>query len=85
MTKDISKNEIQRKFNGTVVSDRADKTIVVAVKTEKLHLKYLKRFSVIKKYKVHDPKNQYKVGQTVTFVGCRPMSKDKKWRVLYNA
>jgi small subunit ribosomal protein S17 len=41
----------------------------------------LKRFTVSRKYKVHDEKNQYKEGDKVSFVECRPMSKDKRWRV----
>jgi small subunit ribosomal protein S17 len=76
--------KIQKKFTGVVVSDKSDKTAVVKVERVKLHPKYNKRYTVSRKYKVHDAKNQYKVGDTVTFVECRPMSKDKKWRVLYN-
>jgi len=83
MEKDTTKNKIHRKFKGTVVSDVADKTITVIVQRAKRHPKYLKRFNVTKKYKVHDPKNQYRKGEQVTFVECRPLSKDKKWRVLY--
>jgi len=73
---------IKRTFEGVVVSDKSDKTIVVEVSKTKLHPKYLKRYVVSKKYKVHDPENKYKVGDQVSFVECRPISKDKKWRVL---
>lgn len=60
-------------------------TIVVAVVRSKVHPKYLKRFKVTKKYKVHDATNHYQVGQAVTFVECRPLSKDKRWRVINQA
>jgi len=69
--------------SGVVASDKMDKTIVVAVNLLKKHPKYHKRFTSTKRYKVHDPKNQFKVGDKVSFVGCRPLSKDKKWRVIY--
>jgi len=78
-----SKNKIQRSFKGLVISDKADKTIVVVVTRTKVHPKYLKRYTVSKKYKVHDEKNQYKAGETVEFIQCRPISKDKRWRVVY--
>jgi small subunit ribosomal protein S17 len=73
---------IRRKFSGVVVSDKMDKTIVVKVVSVKLDPKYKKRYSVSKKFKVHDEKNEYKEGDKVDFVECRPLSKDKKWRVL---
>lgn len=80
MTQENKKN--RRKFQGLVVSDKNDKTIVVEIKSTKLHPKYLKRFIISKKYKVHDPANKYKVGDQVTFVECRPISKEKRWRVI---
>jgi small subunit ribosomal protein S17 len=69
-------------MNGVVVSNAMDKTIVVAVNTFKTHKKYLKKFNSTKKYKVHDPKNEYKVGDKVSFQNCRPISKDKKFKVV---
>lgn len=75
---------IRRTFNGVVKSDKMDKTIVVAVENVKMHPKYHKRYVVTSRYKVHDEKNQYREGDKVTFVECRPLSKDKRWRVLYN-
>ena len=77
-------NKSARSFDGIVVSDKMDKTIVVAVNTSKMHPTYHKRFTTTKKYKVHDEKNQYKEGDKVSFVECRPLSKDKRWRVIYN-
>lgn len=77
-----TQNKIKRTFTGVVVSDKMAKTIVVKVDTVKIHPRYLKRYKVSKKYKVHDEKNQYKVGDKVSFVECRPLSKDKRWRVV---
>lgn len=73
---------LSRKFFGIVVSDKNDKTIVVKVETVRKHPKYQKRYTVSRKYKVHDEANQYKVGDKVSFVECRPLSKDKRWRVI---
>jgi len=72
-----------RVIKGTVVSDKMDKTIVARVDTLKKHPKYHKRYTSSKKYKVHDPKNQFKIGDKVDFVSCRPISKDKQWKVVY--
>ena len=74
---------IKKKFNGVVVSDSLDKTIVVKVNRVKIHPKYKKRYTVSKKYKVHDEKNKYKKGDKVSFIECRPLSKDKRWRAIY--
>jgi small subunit ribosomal protein S17 len=68
---------------GTVVSDKMDKTAVVAVNTLKTHRKYLKKYLVTKKYKAHDPENKCQVGDRVQIVEIRPMSKGKKWAVVY--
>jgi small subunit ribosomal protein S17 len=81
-TKSENKKENQRRFSGVVVSDKGDKTIVVEVEKPKINKKYKKRYSVNKRYKVHDEKNSFKVGDEVSFVECRPFSKDKKWRVI---
>ncbi|MFA5420839.1 MAG: 30S ribosomal protein S17 [Patescibacteria group bacterium] len=73
---------IRKKFSGVVVSDKADKTIVVSVDVAKINKKYQKRYTSTTKYKVHDENNDYKVDDKVEFVECRPLSKDKKWRVI---
>lgn len=75
---------MKRRFKGVVKSDKMDKTIVVSVESVKIHPKYKKRYASSKSYKVHDEKNQYKEGDKVTFVECRPLSKDKRWRVIYS-
>lgn len=69
-------------FQGKVTSDQMDKTIVVEVNRIKVHPLYKKRYRVSKKYKVHDEKNEAKVGDKVAFKECRPISKDKKWRLV---
>lgn len=73
--------KIRRKFSGVVVSDAMDKTIVVRVERIKVHPKYGKQYKASKKYKVHDEENKYRVDDKVEFVECRPISKDKKWKI----
>lgn len=81
MEKEVKKVN-KRKLDGIVVSNKADKTVVVRVERTKIHPKYNKRFMVSKKYQVHDEKNEYKVGDRVLIVETRPISKTKKWRVF---
>jgi len=81
-TKD--KNIMRRKLSGVVVSNKMAKTIVVQVDSVAVHPKYKKRYTVSKKYKVHDEKGQFQEDDKVSFVECRPISKDKRWRVVYN-
>lgn len=79
---DTSKEIKRKKFSGIVIGDKMDKTIVVKVSRVKIHPKYKKRYFVSKKYKVHDEKNKFKLGDKVVFTECRPLSKQKKWRVV---
>ncbi len=81
---DNKKTVIKKKFSGIVVSDKMDKTVTVRVDSVKVHPKYKKRYTASKRYKVHDEKNKFKKGDKVSFVECRPFSKDKKWRVVYS-
>lgn len=69
-------------IKGKVISDKMDKTIVVAVDSFKTHPKYLKKYRSTKKYKVHDPENKYKIGDMVEFIQCKPFSKDKKFKIV---
>lgn len=78
----VAKEIIRKKFSGIVVSDKGDKTIVVKVDSVKIHPKYKKRYAASAKYKVHDENNDFKTGDKVSFIGCRPMSRDKRWRVV---
>lgn len=71
-----------RSKKGTVTSDKMDKTIVMEVHTYKSHPKYKKRYRSTKKYIADDPKNQYKIGDTVTIYETRPLSKRKRWTVV---
>ncbi len=70
-----------KKLKGEIVSDAMDKTVVVLVNRYKKHPKYKKYISVSKKYKAHDEKNEYKKGDKVVIEECRPISKDKHFRV----
>ncbi|MBI4433230.1 30S ribosomal protein S17 [Candidatus Uhrbacteria bacterium] len=72
----------QRELEGTVVSDAMAKTCVVLVERWKMHPKYRKAFRVHRRYKVHDPIHAAHVGDRVRFVACRPISKDKRWRLV---
>jgi small subunit ribosomal protein S17 len=67
---------------GKVVSDKMEKTIVVAVETYKKHNLYHKRIKYTKKFKAHDEKNEAKIGDVVKIMETRPMSKDKSWRLV---
>jgi small subunit ribosomal protein S17 len=69
-------------IKGVVVSDKMDKTIVVAVESFKTHPKYLKKYRSTKKYHVHDAGNKYKVGDRVEFFSTKPISKNKTFMVL---
>ena len=70
------------KLQGKVVSDKMEKTVVVEVERVKEHPRYKKRYTVHKKYKAHDEKGEAKQGDTVIIEETRPISKDKKWRVI---
>ena len=72
----------QRKIrSGIVVSDKADKTIVVKVQRRVVHSKYGKIIRHNKKYNVHDEKNECSVGDLVKIMETRPLSKTKRWRL----
>lgn len=67
---------------GVVVSEKMDKTIVVAVKTLKAHPLYGRTIRRTKKFKAHDENNECGLGDTVEIMECRPISKDKCWRMV---
>lgn len=77
-----SKTINRKKLKGVVTSDKMDKTVVVMITTLKKHKKYLKYFKTSTKFKAHDEENAYKEGDNVVIEACRPLSKDKKWRVI---
>ena len=74
--------KLRRTRFGKVVSDKMDKTIVVAVETTRRHPLYKKIIKVTKKYKAHDENNEAKIGDTVLIMETRPLSKDKCWRLV---
>ena len=67
---------------GTVTSDKMDKTVVVAVETSVKHPKYKKIVKRTYKLKAHDEENTCKIGDKVRVMETRPLSKDKRWRVV---
>ncbi len=72
----------KKQLTGTVVSNKMRKTVVVEVERIKEHPKYKRRYKVFKKYKADDPKEEYKTGDRVMIEECRPLSKEKRWRVI---
>jgi small subunit ribosomal protein S17 len=71
----------KKEFVGTVKSDKMEKTIVVAVETTALHPLYKKYVRRLKKLKAHDEGNEAKVGDRVRVIECRPISKEKCWKL----
>ena len=67
---------------GKVVSDKMDKTVVIAIKDKAKHPLYKKTINKTKKLKAHDQNNECGIGDTVRIVETRPLSKDKRWRVV---
>jgi small subunit ribosomal protein S17 len=74
--------ETRKVKEGLVVGDKMDKTVVVAVETWKVHPLYKKGIRVTKKYKAHDKDNACKIGDKVKIIETRPLSKEKRWRVI---
>ncbi len=67
---------------GVVVSDKMEKTVVVAIKTKVRHPLYGKMVNRTRKFKAHDEENRCGIGDTVRIMETRPISKDKRWRVV---
>jgi len=85
MKKKIKTEEKENKGNvlkGVVISDKIDKTVVVSVSRFIKHPKYGKYYKVNKKYKAHDEENKCKMGDKVEITETRPISKDKKFKIL---
>jgi len=72
----------KRQLTGTIVFDKMQRTVVVNVERIKEHPKYLRRYRISKKYQAHVEQGEYKVGDRVIIEECRPISKEKKWRVI---
>lgn len=69
-------------YVGKVLSDKMDKTVVVAVTRLYQHPAYKKTVKKVTKFKAHDEENKCKAGDTVSIIETRPLSKDKRWSVL---
>ena len=79
-----AKNEAKKRktYIGRVISDKMDKTVVLAVTRRIAHTRYNKVVNRTTTFKAHDEKNECKVGDLVKFIETRPLSKDKRWKVL---
>lgn len=72
---------IKKSMVGVVVSNKMNKTVVVAVTKMKQHPLYHKTYNIVVKYKVHDARGECKLGDKVRIVETRPISKEKHWRI----
>lgn len=77
----MEQRNLRKTRTGTVVSDKMDKTIVVAVKDSVKHPLYKKIIKRTVKFKAHDEKNECTVGDRVTIMETRPLSREKRWRL----
>lgn len=78
----MSDRGIRKSRTGVVVSDKMDKTIVVEIVRKWKHPLYKKTIKATKKYKAHDEENVAKIGDKVLITETRPISKDKRWRLV---
>ncbi|MDO8655457.1 MAG: 30S ribosomal protein S17 [bacterium] len=72
----------KKKLEGIIVSDKMQKTVVVEVQSIKKHPKYLRYFKQHSRYKAHDENNEYKTGDKVVIEETKPVSRDKRWKVV---
>ncbi|MBI4689857.1 MAG: 30S ribosomal protein S17 [Nitrospirae bacterium] len=70
-------------FTGKVVSDKMDKTVVVSITRLVQHPVYKKIIKKVTRFKAHDEENKCKVGDIVSLIEVRPLSKDKRWKILH--
>jgi len=77
------KIKTKKTFSGVVTSDKMDKTIVVKIDRYVKHPKYKKYYTISKKFHAHDEEGRFKIGDKVTIVETRPLSKTKKFKVVY--
>ena len=78
----MEERNLRKEIIGTVTSDKMDKTVVVSVETSVKHPVYGKIVKRTYKLKAHDEKNECKMGDKVRVMETRPLSKDKRWRVV---
>ncbi len=81
MANEIVRNDRKTRI-GVVVSNKMDKTVVVLLKTKAMHPVYGKTLNQSTKVKAHDEENQCDIGDTVEIAETRPLSKDKRWRLV---
>ncbi|MFO7540783.1 MAG: 30S ribosomal protein S17 [Chloroflexota bacterium] len=74
--------EQRKRLTGVVISDKMDKTVVVAVTRSRRHPIYGKVVSLVKKYKAHDENNECQVGDRVQIIESKPISRHKRWSVV---
>lgn len=73
---------MKKQLQGIVISDKMNKTRVVAVNRMKRHPRYKKYYKITAKFKAHDEKNEYKTGDKIIIEETRPMSKEKRWKII---
>ena len=73
-----------RQFRGQVVSAKTPQTLVVEVARTTRHPTYGKTYMVHRRFHVHDPLGKFRPGDDVAFIACRPISRTKRWRVVYD-
>ncbi len=78
----MEKKTNRKTLQGMVVSDKMDKTVVVAIQRTMKHRLYKKIMRKTKRYKAHDERNECHLGDSVRIMECRPLSKDKHFRVV---
>jgi len=77
----VEERSLRKTRNGTVVSDKMDRTVVVAVETLGQHKLYGRTVRRTKKFMAHDDENQCRMGDKVKIMETRPLSRHKRWRV----
>ncbi len=78
----MGESKKRKTYIGRVISDKMDKTVVLAVTRRIAHARYNKVVKRTTKFKAHDEKNECKVGDVVRFIETRPISREKRWKVL---
>ncbi|MGB9680728.1 MAG: 30S ribosomal protein S17 [Minisyncoccia bacterium] len=82
MKNQIEKRKMTRRLKGVIVSAKMKNTAVVEVEHLKFHPKYKKYYRRHKKFKAHNPNNKFKEGEKVIIEQTRPLSKEKRWRII---
>lgn len=72
----------KRRLQGTIISDKMQKTVVVRVEKIRKHSKLKRRYKIHKKYKANVDSGEFKLGDKVIIEECRPISKEKRWKVV---